>query len=273
MKRLVINADDFGLTAGVTAGIVEAMRRGVVSATTAMVCHPESGENLRRWSHEVEGRVGIHLQLTDGGPCAERSSVPTLLDGAGRFPRYRRDLGRPDPDEVRREWQAQVERLLSFGIRPTHVDTHHHVHRLPGLFDAFADVAARYGLPARALSPRMAADLRARGVACADFCETDWPGGRYEPEEFCATVERAFNLVGGGGTVEVMCHPGYADEELARKSVYAAERAEELRALCDPRLRAALAEAGIEVVAPCDLRAPVESAPTASGGPSAETSC
>jgi predicted glycoside hydrolase/deacetylase ChbG (UPF0249 family) len=262
LRRLVINADDFGLTNGVTAGIVEAMRRGVVSATTAMVCHPGVEENLRRWTLEVEGRVGLHLQLTDGEPCAEPSSVATLLDGAGRFPRHWRDLGRPDPEEVRREWNAQMERITGLGIRPTHLDTHHHVHRLPGVFAAFADIASAYGLPARALSPRMADALRARGVACADFCETSWPGGRYEPEAFRAAVERAFDLVGGRGAVELMCHPGYADEELARKSTYAAEREEELRALCDPRLRAVLEEAGVEVVAPCDLRAPVTSSQT-----------
>lgn len=274
MKRLIINADDFGMTRGVTAGIVEAMRRGVVSSTTAMVCLPEAEENLRRWSRAVEGRVGLHLQLTDGVPCAEPSSVPSLLGGGGRFPRSWRDMGRPDPDEIRLEWHAQMRRLVGFGIRPAHLDTHHHVHRLPGAFRAYADIAAAYGLPARALTPRMAAALRSRGVACADYCETRWPAGGYGPEEFRAVVESAFGVAGVRGTVELMCHPGRYDEGLAGKSTYAAEREEELRALCDPRLREALAEAGVEVVAPSALRPQPEGAAAPPAGPrAAETSC
>lgn len=270
MKRLIINADDFGMTGGVTAGIVEAMLRGVVSSTTAMVCLPEAEEHLRRWSHAVEGRVGLHLQLTDGAPCAGPGAVPSLVGGGGRFPRSWRDVGRPDPEEIRLEWHAQVRRLLGFGIRPAHLDTHHHVQRLPGVFDAYADIAASYGLPARALTPRMAAALRSRGVACPDYCETRWPSGGYGPGEFCALVEGAFRIAGGCGTVELMCHPGHSDEELAAKSTYAAEREEELRALCDPRLRDALAEAGVEVVAPSALRRQAESVAEPRA---AETSC
>lgn len=274
MKRLIINADDFGMTRGVTAGIVESMLRGVVSSTTAMVCLPEAEGNLRRWSHYVEGRVGLHLQLTDGVPCAEPSAVATLLGGGGRFPRSWRDLRGPDPEEIRVEWHAQVRRLAGFGIRPTHLDTHHHVHRLPGVFEAYADIAAAYGLPARALTPRMAAALRSRGVACADYCETRWPSGGYGSEELRALVEGAFRVEGVRGTVELMCHPGHYDEELSGKSTHAAEREEELRALCEPRLRDALAEAGVEVVTPSSLRAQRESAAAPTAGPrAAETSC
>lgn len=274
MKRLIINADDFGMTRGVTAGIVEAMQRGVVSSTTAMVCPPEAEENLRRWAHAVEGRVGLHLQLTDGAPCAGPSVVRSLLGGGGRFPRSWREMGMADPEEIRLEWHAQMRRLAGFGIRPTHLDTHHHVHRLPGVFDAYADIAAAYGLPARALTPRMAAALRSRGVACADYCETRWPSGRYGPEEFRALVEGAFRVAGVRDTVELMCHPGHSDEELACKSTYAAEREDELHALCDARLRDALAEAGVEVLTPSALCARPEGAAAPPAVPRAvEKSC
>ena len=253
MKRLIINADDFGLTAGVTAGIVETMQHGVVSSTTAMVCLPEAGENIKRFADSVMGRIGLHLQLTDGRPCAAVATLDTLVDGDGKFPRSWRELDSCEPDQIRREWHAQIEKINGLGIQPTHIDTHHHVHRFPGIFEVYAEIAAAYGLPARALTPRMAGALRSRGALCPDYCETRWPGGQFKPEVFLTHISRAFESTEGERTIELMCHPGFCDEELESKSTYHKERHEELRSLCDPRLRDGLLEMGIELVTPLAL--------------------
>jgi predicted glycoside hydrolase/deacetylase ChbG (UPF0249 family) len=258
LKRLIVNADDFGLTAGVTGGIVEAMQHGVVSSTTAMVCLPEAAENIGRFANSVTGRIGLHLQLTDGWPCAPVSALDTLVDGDGRFPRSWRELGSCEPDQIRREWHAQIEKIKSMGIQPTHIDTHHHVHRFPGGFEIYAEIAAAYGLPARALTTRMAGALRSRGALCPDYCETRWPGGQYEPEVFLTLIKKAFESTEGEQTIELMCHPGFCDEELESKSTYGKERHEELRSLCDPRLRDGLLEMGIELITPSALSAQTE---------------
>lgn len=248
MKRLIVNADDFGLTARVSEGIAEAVTHGVVSSTTAMVCLPYAREHMGPLTAALSGRIGLHLQLTDGVPCADPERVPSLLREGGRFPRSWRDLGRLNPDEVRAEWEEQVRRLTSWGVRPSHLDSHHHVHRFPAAFEVYCELARAHDIPARALTPRMAEHLRARGVACADYCETGWYDGPLTAAELIGLVERAFERLGDRGTVELMCHPGYADDELAAKSNYVEQRERELRTLCSDELSAGLRELQIEVV-------------------------
>lgn len=248
MKRLIINADDFGLTVGVTTGIVESILRGAVCSTSAMCCRPEFLENIARQMRAVEGRIGVHLQLTDGIPCCESGEVASLVNERGEFPRSRRDMKPLCADDVRREWRAQIERVLSLGIRPAHLDTHHHVHVMPVAFDVYCELAATYRLPARTMTKMMTERLRARGVSCADYCETGWYGGGLTPETLTRHVLRAFAQLGGEGTIELMCHPGVVDEELKRRSKYVSEREDELRALCAPELPQLLSEAGVELI-------------------------
>lgn len=248
MRRLIINADDFGLTAGVSDGIAEAILRGVVSATTAMVCLPDADAHVAHRAAELSGHTGLHLQLTDGVPCVEPDLVPSLLHEGGRFPRSRRDLGRLSPDEVRREWHAQVERLMSWGVRPTHLDSHHHVHKFSAAFEVYCELALAYDVPARSLSPQMTEQMRARGVRCADYCETGWYDEPLTVAAFVGVVEQAFARGGGQGTIELMCHPGYADAELATKSNYVEQREKELRILCSAELATELRALQIEIV-------------------------
>lgn len=248
MRRVFFNADDFGLTDGVSDGIVRAMRDGAVASTSAMVCADGARARLGRWAPAVPGRVGIHLQLTDGVPVSDPAAVPSLVTADGRFPRKRRLLGVLDLDDIRREWFAQVEALASLGVAPAHVDTHHDVHRLPVVFDVYCEVAKAFGLPARALSYRMAVALRMRGVRCADTCEADWYGGDLSPEGLLARVEVALVHCGHRGNVELACHPGLADDALAERSDYVAEREVELETLCRDDLAGLLRSRHIELL-------------------------
>ncbi|HEX7999719.1 MAG TPA: ChbG/HpnK family deacetylase [Pyrinomonadaceae bacterium] len=254
MKRLVINADDFGLTKGVTAGIVETMLRGAVTSTTAMACKAGSLDNVREWAGQIKGRIGVHLQLTDGLPCSESTTIPSLVTESGLFPRSRRDLRALNTDEVRLEWRAQIERIIQAGITPTHIDSHHHVHRYPAAFAAYCEIAAEHAIPARAISAEMAQSLRARGVRCADYCETGWYGGELTPDSLIACLDKAFAALNNDDvTLELMCHPGFVDGELPGSSNYVAEREQELRTLCRPELAARLRESGIKLIAMSDL--------------------
>jgi predicted glycoside hydrolase/deacetylase ChbG (UPF0249 family) len=196
----------------------------------------------------VPGRIGIHLQLTDGAPVCDPAAVPTLVTGDGVFPRSWRELGPVDAGEVAREWHAQVRRLHALGIQPTHADTHHTVHLHPRVLPAYIEVARHYGLPARAGDPRVTRLLRSRGVACADWRIGEWYGGALTPERLAEVVEQAFAAIGGAGTVELMCHPGHVDEDLRRRSRYVDERAQELAALAAPETTERLARLGVERV-------------------------
>lgn len=248
MRRLFVNADDFGLTEGVTAGIAEALAAGVVGGTTAMVCVPNAVERISRYGRRFAGRVGLHLQLTGGTPCLPPGEVGSLVGSDGMFPRKKIAVVDVDPGEVRREWRAQLARFLETGLAPSHLDTHHHIHKRPEVFGAFVELARELGVPARALSDDMRRTLDAAGVAHADVCVTRFYGETLSVPHFLSLVDAAFAALGGDGAVEIMCHPGHADEALMAISTYAAGREDELSVFTAPQLPGLLAQRGVTVV-------------------------
>lgn len=253
VRRLFVNADDFGLTESVSRGIVEAMETGVVGGTTAMVCVPGAFKRLERLGPAVVGRLGLHLQLTGGVPCLAASAVPSLVTPQGHFPRKKTAVVDVDPGDVRREWRAQLELFRSLGVEPSHLDAHHHIHSRPEVFPVFVELAAELGVPARAVTDSMRRSFVQAGIPHADTCVTGFFGESVSSRLFLNLVDEAFAALGGGGTVEVMVHPGYCDGELEAISTYAAGRDLERRLLTEPSLAAALAARDIEVVGPRSL--------------------
>ncbi len=247
MRRLILTADDFGLGPGVTAGIVRAMDRGLVGQASIMACHPGAAEHVRPWAGRLAGRLGVHLQLTAGQPCLKPAEVPSLIGREGRFPRSWRQLTRLDPKQVEREWRAQIERVKSWGICPSHLDSHHHVHQRPDVFLIYCQLARELGLPARTADHLMTRLLRAEGVVCADYCEINWSARPLSVDGLIALVKEGFARLDGRGTMELVCHPGEVDEELKTHSTYVAQRARELEVLCSPRLARRLVEMEVQV--------------------------
>jgi predicted glycoside hydrolase/deacetylase ChbG (UPF0249 family) len=246
-RRLVIfNADDFGLTDSVCRGINEAVADGVVRATTAMVCTSGSRENIARWASPVAGLIGVHLQLTEGRACLDPTHIPSIVDANGDFPNSPAGVLNVNPSHVRAEWSAQIERLRAWGVEPSHMDSHHHIGLKPHIVDAYLSVASASGLPARTTSPEVSRRLRESGVRSVDLSMTSW----YDDSSATALlrrIEAAFNRMHGYGTLEVMCHPGFADAELAAKSKYVNQREAELRVLTSNKLLKGLDRLDVEV--------------------------
>jgi chitin disaccharide deacetylase len=253
MRRLFVNADDCGLTDGVTEGIALAMESGIVGGTTAMVCAAGAGDRLARLASRLSGRVGLHLQLTGGLPCLPPGEIPSLVGPDGAFPRKKIAVGRVDPGEVAREWRAQLCRLRDCGIEPSHLDSHHHIHKRPEVYPVYLALARELAVPTRALSEAMRHDLDAAGVPHAGACITDWFAEDLSADRLLALVEAAFAGLPEGAVVEVMTHPGRCDAALAAISTYAAGREAELAVLTDPGLRRELAARGIAVACPARL--------------------
>lgn len=252
-RRLIVNADDFNLTEGTTLGILEAHRFGIVTDTTVMVNLPglERSRDLARACPRLV--VGLHLNLTFGPPLLPPGRVSSLVDGSSRF---LRDPGRlcdvGDHGEIREELAAQVERFRAvFGHPPSHLDTHHHIHRHPRVFEAVLDLAAGLSVPVRAFTPELAARIRGRGLPAADGAEGD-----VGPEPYWMTW-RLLDFLGRlpDGVTELMCHPGHADAALSVSS-YSTQREGELHALCDPAVRRALEAADIRCITYADLGPP-----------------
>jgi predicted glycoside hydrolase/deacetylase ChbG (UPF0249 family) len=244
LRSLIVNADDFGLTAGVSRGILQAHRRGIVTSTTALASlPPQSDLDAEAAGLQTLG-LGLHVNLSWGTPVSPPSTVTSLLDEDGRFSRDLARLeARAEPDQVRREVEAQVEAFARrFGRPPTHLDSHHHVHRLARVAEAVLEVALAARLPLRSQEPGFRDGLRRRGARTADH----FLGG--DGTEPYWTTERLLDALAGlpVGVTELMCHPGHYDDALAY-SRYGKQREAELAALCDPEARATVERLGIRL--------------------------
>lgn len=233
MTRLIVNADDFGLTPGVNAGILEAHRLGIVTSTTLMVNMSAAEEALHLATDCPALGVGIHLTLTAGH--AVSAEVPSLVDRAGRFWNVRHLAQYARPDDIRREFVCQLERFLSFGRKPTHIDCHHHVHADPMMLPIVLELARAYDLPVRNVpdAPGALADGSAQpAVRHTAFLSTRFYGERATFEVLVEELQKASAFA----TAEIMVHPAHADAALVNGSSYSHNRERELAVLTDPRL-------------------------------------
>lgn len=249
MRRLIVHADDLGLTDGVVTGIYRACTSGIVTGSSAMVCVPRAEARIAAVAATLGGRIGLHLQLTGGRPCLPPRQVASLVDAHGCFASRRAGVGIPDPAELAAEWRAQAGRLRGLGLTPSHLDTHHDLHQRPEIFAVYVDLARELGIPARPWDRRSVAALRAADVRCADCYLADWRVDGAVPgvAAFLERLAAAFAAAGPDAVIELACHPGLVDAELSAVSRYAAPRAAELALLTHPGLAARLAALGIRL--------------------------
>jgi len=245
-KRLIVNADDFGRSAGVNEGVLAAHAGGIVTSSTVMVLEPSAARGIREAAEKAPRiSLGLHFTLTGGGaPASAARDVPTLAPG-GVFPRRREDLPEVLPaDEVRRELEAQIGVFQVLARkRPSHLDCHHHVSLHPSVEPVVAAVARKYSLPVRGATPDALARLRAAGVRTPDRFVDRFYGESAGFETLAEILESLPE-----GTTELMCHPGRADERLRATSTYAAEREGEIEVLCDPAVRKILRDGGVKLI-------------------------
>ncbi|OXG09101.1 hypothetical protein BC749_10383 [Flavobacterium araucananum] len=247
MKQLIITADDFGFSEGVTDGILKSMLEGAVSCTSVMVACGDL-ERIKEKALLIEGRIGLHLQITNGTPFCRPETVKSLVTDQGIFPYNWRQLKEVDQTELYQEWQEQIEQLLRLDIVPTYLDTHHNVHRFPAVFEVYIELAKKYDLPVRPLSKNMLQRYNHLKLQSTDICYESWCGMNVTPQSFIAHVLGAFRQIGNKGIVEFMCHPAFADEQLAKQSLYVKEREAELAVLCDPLIKEYLNKHNIQLL-------------------------
>lgn len=246
MHRLIVNADDFGLTEGTNRAIIDAHQTGIVTSTS-LLANGYAFEHAVRLSREnpMLG-VGVHLTLTEGPPVADRD--PTLhLDSNGHFPfsnqPFARDLiaglaaGRLPRDAIRREFQAQIRKVVTAGITPTHLDGHKYIHLLPGIAGIVADLAQQMGIPVMRVPHRIAdlpsAIARPRRIpGTLILVAMGTLAYREAQRAGLRTSDRVFGFVDTGhldhaairrllfsrapypGTTELLCHPAYRSPQL-----------------------------------------------------------
>ncbi len=160
MPRLIVNADDLGLTPGVNRAIVQAFQRGIVTSATLMANAPAFSEAVSLLSvlPEYQSRelsIGCHIVLVDGTPLSPPETIPSLLDPAESSPRFYKKLwkfalasvrGKISAREVELEASAQVQRLQRSGVAVSHLDCHKHSHMFPPVLEGVLRAAATHGI-------------------------------------------------------------------------------------------------------------------------------
>jgi len=225
VRRLIVNADDFGQSPGINAGIARAHEQGIVSSASLMVrwpAAPAAADYAR--THPSLG-VGLHLDLCEW----------TCVDG--RWSPLYEVVSLDDVEMIGAELSRQLERFRELvGRDPTHVDSHQHVHQEPLILAPVLGAAKTLGVPVRGHDARVRYDGRFYGH------------GRHAlpcHQQISRPALTSMILSLPEGTTEWGCHPAVG---LDVESVYAVEREMELRVLCDPAIRAAVNDAGIQLI-------------------------
>jgi len=285
MKRLIVNADDFGLTAKVNEAIIDGHCRGLISSTS-LLANGEAFECAVALSRQAPRLgIGVHWNLTEGKPAAPGCSIPSLVNGKEFFARTPGSLwraiilGRVSAVDIERELRAQIEKVLAAGVAPTHLDSHKHVHALPVLGKMGIKLAREYGIGAiRCVAGRWPAPggllrrypratttiIRQLLNGCAlALISRGWSRQLRRAGVACASHFYGLTATGfldeeilgeilsrlPDGTSELMCHPGIVDNALRRTPTRLLEQREmEYRALTHPAMKRLAQDLGIQLV-------------------------
>lgn len=272
-KYLIINADDFGLTQGVTDGIINAAKNGVVTSTTVMINELIYNKVTYKKSEISRIGIGLHLNLTQGRPILPAMDVTSLVSLDGVFQKPEKLFAHAEkiyPAQVEKEWRAQLAAFRAVFGMPDHLDSHHHVHLYPSLFNIFCQLALEMKIPMR--FPVEIDNLSETKLFPYEFADgiklhqSQWQEQRdlldmvkleypvafmdnifYEYKDDPVTTQKILKALPEGGS-EMMCHPGYADDQLKRVSSYTIRREDELKCLQSADTREYLRKAGIDLI-------------------------
>jgi hopanoid biosynthesis associated protein HpnK len=275
-RRIIINADDFGLCNGVNKAVAQAHTDGVLTSTTIMANMPAADKAVKIAKKLPTLGVGVHLNLTEGRPLSKDDSIKSVLGSDGQFAYSPLVLsvlsvaGREIRKAVRAELIAQIQWVIDHGLKPTHLDSHKHIHAFPALFSIVCQLARRFGIGAirwpfepkelvqipwpltgmngrnRAWKVRIMA--RINRMQNQDFLKNDAVLGIAHTGKIDVNFFKAVALYNSAATAEVMTHPGYADGLDPEKTRLLHQRKVELEALCSEKTKQYFEDAGIKLV-------------------------
>jgi len=285
VRRLIINADDFGLTSGVNRAIVEGNRSGTVTSATLMANAQASAAAIELAKAQPTLKTGCHVVLIDGVPLS--ANLTSLTNGPSRFHSSLKQFAlaavrkQIAAEEIEREVTAQLRKIQSAGITLTHVDSHKHTHMFPHVLRPVLRASRACGIqavrnpfePLRSWPLRMMAGtpglwLRSAGVMAfqmfasefrqaikeAGMVSTDGTVGIAVTGKLDQQILLRILKVLPEGTWEMVCHPGYSDADLQAAGTRLTQSREiELAALTSVETREALAHEKIDLISYADL--------------------
>lgn len=256
MKSLIINADDFGYSAGVNAGIIQSHKNGILTSTTLMANMPGTLDAIQQAKNYPNLGVGAHLVLTTGKSLISHDT--NLVDPFGNFhhlseyPRVRTSFS---DEDIFDEWCAQIDFLIDNGVPLTHFDSHHHVHFFPENHDITRRISEKYQLVFRNsygtedFSPH---DFKQVNDLLLDMMNTPVirdMSQSYELlkescfEELAATFSKGMSV----DVLEMMVHPAFVDEHLYNNSSFNLQRIREIEILTDPLTQQLITDLGFRL--------------------------
>ena len=238
MSKLIINADDFGYCEGVNYGIISAHKKGVVTSTTIMANMPGFDHAVNLLKETPTLGCGVHMTLSCNKPLIKESK--TLTDENGFFFRkIDEELAKKfDLDEIYNEFCAQIEKVKDAGIEITHLDSHHHVHRIPCFKEVIKKIVEKYKLPLRG------------GFEYEFEYEKVIPciGNFYNKNVSGDYFKDNLDVIKSHDVVDLMSHPAFLDEYILKSTSYSIKRTEEYKILSDHNLRKFLELNDIELI-------------------------
>jgi len=272
MKRLIVSADDFGLTKTINQGIAGACRDGIVTSVNLIPTGEAFADAVRLMKDLGLGEAGAHLAFTETSPLAGARGIRTLITLDGRFHKNRNLFllrflaGRIDLDELYRELKSQMDVIAMAGLRITDLSSHEHLHMIPAVLDIFIKLAKEYDVPAirfphsdwSALTGMEAAyrriilaffekgvgsSLRAAGMIFPDHFRGLLDSGRMTEEALLAAIRSLDE-----GTTELVCHPGLLGPEVRERYGFHMNCETELSALTSARVKELLRERDITLI-------------------------
>jgi hopanoid biosynthesis associated protein HpnK len=273
-KRIIINADDFGLCSGVNKAVAQAHTNGVLTSATIMANMPAADEAVKMAKQMPGLGVGVHLNLFEGRPLSEDSDIVCLLNDNGNFALTLVKLSllsiarRKIRKAIRSEFAAQIQWVIDNGLKPTHIDSHKHIHSFPVIFPIVCDLARRFEITAirfifepkqlssmpwpltseggrkRAKTARIMAKINR--IQNSDFLKADCLLGVAHTGKIDVNFFKAVALYNSAATAEVMTHPGL-DDGLEQKQSRM-QRKGEFEALCSERTKQYFKDSAIKLV-------------------------
>jgi hopanoid biosynthesis associated protein HpnK len=274
-KRIIINADDFGVSSGVNKAVAQAHTDGVLTSATIMANMPAAVAAVKLAKQMPNLGVGVHLNLFEGRPLSKDGSIGCLLDDNGSFALTPAKLSllsivkHKIRNAIRTELAAQIQWVIDNGIKPTHLDSHKHIHSFPTIFPIVCGLARRFEIPAirfifepkqllampwplpseggrkRARTARIMAKINR--IQNSDFLKTDCLLGVAHMGKIDVNFFKAVALYNSAATTEVMTHPGL-DNGMEHSKSNLHQRKGELQTLCSERTKQYFKNAGIKLV-------------------------
>ena len=247
--KVIMNADDFGFSKGVNLGILEAFQRGVVSSTSLMVNMPGFDHAVELMKQYPELNVGIHLVTSVQYSILK--GLKTVTDENGHFYHDHDKIKNCDLEELKQEYEAQLQKFLATGFTPTHIDFHWCYY--PVQLEAAVYLGKKYNLPVRAETKEIEAWLDEQGVIHNfnmqhNFYQMD---ASQTPEMLISQLQHCLDE--GYESYSFELHPAYVDQPVLELSSYNIQRAKEFMVLTHPDVVKFFADNNIEKICFKDL--------------------